>query len=106
MRSAVPSAPDRRRVDKFRLSPAGEGVHVSSHVPPGRRRGRVAGLAVASLVVSPLVALAPAASAAPDDTDVVINELYARGGSNSQPYTNKFVELYNPTDEAISLDGM
>lgn len=67
-------------------------------------RGGVAGLAAATLLLTPFVAATPAA-AAPDGSDLVINELYARGGSANQPYTHKFIELYNPTDEEISLDG-
>ncbi|WP_246205368.1 ExeM/NucH family extracellular endonuclease [Agromyces salentinus] len=48
---------------------------------------------------------APPALAATDGSGVVINEVYARGGSANQPYLNKFVELYNPTNEAVSLAG-
>src|SRR5690625_8028058 len=51
-----------------------------------------------------MVAALPAA-AATDDSDVVINEVYARGGSANQPYTTKFIELYNPTDASIDLAG-
>jgi 5'-nucleotidase len=65
----------------------------------------VAALAAGALLLAPAVAMLPAA-AEPDGSDVVINELYARGGSANQPYTNKFVELYNPTGEDIELDGM
>ncbi len=36
---------------------------------------------------------------------VVINEAYLSGGSAGAAYTNKFIELYNPTDVEISLDG-
>ena len=36
---------------------------------------------------------------------VVINEFYGRGGSANQPYTHKFVELYNPTDATVDLAG-
>ncbi|MBD8078813.1 ExeM/NucH family extracellular endonuclease [Cellulosimicrobium arenosum] len=54
----------------------------------------------------PLTAVvAPAATAAPDGDAVVINEAYLSGGSANAPYTNKFVELYNPTDAPVSLDG-
>ncbi|MFF2371782.1 ExeM/NucH family extracellular endonuclease [Agromyces sp. NPDC058110] len=48
---------------------------------------------------------APPAFAATDGSGVVINEVYARGGSANQPFANKFVELYNPTDSAVSLAG-
>ncbi len=81
---------------------------ILSRFPRGstiRRRGGVAAVGVLSLVIAPIVAATPAA-AVPDGSDVVINELYARGGSANQRYTNKFVELYNPTEEAVSLDGM
>ncbi|MBD5785241.1 ExeM/NucH family extracellular endonuclease [Cellulosimicrobium terreum] len=54
----------------------------------------------------PLSVTATAATAAPDDGGVVINEAYLSGGSANAPYTNKFVELYNPTDAAIDVSGM
>ena len=56
-----------------------------------------------SLVVAPLVALS--ASASTDGTGVIINEAYLSGGSAGSAYKNKFVELYNPTTAAISLEG-
>ncbi|WP_054952656.1 ExeM/NucH family extracellular endonuclease [Flaviflexus massiliensis] len=65
---------------------------------------RTAQIGACALVLTPMWALP--AQAAPDGSDVVINEVYARGGSENQPYKNKFIELYNPTDKAISLDGM
>ncbi|MGC5629388.1 ExeM/NucH family extracellular endonuclease [Georgenia sp. Z1344] len=65
--------------------------------------GAVVALGLTSVVV-PVAAL-PAA-AAPDDSAVVITEYYARGGSANAPYQQKFVELYNPTDEPIDLSGM
>ncbi|MCK6209695.1 ExeM/NucH family extracellular endonuclease [Georgenia sp. EYE_87] len=69
------------------------------------RKAEVAAAAVGAVVLAPLVGLAPA-SAAPDGSGVIINEFYGRGGSANAPYTHKFVELYNPTDQAISLSGM
>ncbi|WP_343319220.1 ExeM/NucH family extracellular endonuclease [Arthrobacter sp. TMP15] len=49
----------------------------------------------------------PAAAAALSATApaVVINEAYLNGGSTNAVYKNKFVELYNPTEADISLDG-
>ena len=74
---------------------------------PGRstiqRLSAVAAAAAGALVVG-LVG-APPAFAAVDGSGVVINEVYARGGSANQPYVNKFVELYNPTDADVSLSG-
>lgn len=54
------------------------------------------GLAAAPLAVLP-------ASADTSGTGVVINEAYLSGGSAGAAYTNKFVELYNPTDAAIDI---
>ncbi|KAE8764609.1 ExeM/NucH family extracellular endonuclease [Georgenia thermotolerans] len=75
---------------------------MSPHRSTVRRAGAVA--AGCAVVLAPLVA-APA-FAAPDGSGVVINEVYARGGSANQPYTNKFVELFNPTDAPVSLAGL
>ena len=52
-----------------------------------------AGLAVA---VAGLASVSPA-SANPAGTGLVINEVYADGGSAGATYTNKYVELANPT---------
>ncbi|ANJ28007.1 ExeM/NucH family extracellular endonuclease [Agromyces aureus] len=68
-----------------------------------QRLSAIAATAAAALFVGLLGA--PPAFAATDGSGVVINEVYARGGSASQPYTNKFVELYNPTNAAVSLAG-
>ncbi|GAA4172367.1 ExeM/NucH family extracellular endonuclease [Gryllotalpicola koreensis] len=38
-------------------------------------------------------------------TGLVISEAYVNGGSSGASYLNKFVELYNPSSAAISLDG-
>ncbi|MCW4458815.1 ExeM/NucH family extracellular endonuclease [Microbacterium sp. MPKO10] len=69
-----------------------------------RPRVIVTASALLGLACAPLAAL-PAA-AAPDATGVVINEAYLSGGSAGAAFENKFVELYNPTDAAIALDGM
>ncbi|MEH7334313.1 DUF4350 domain-containing protein [Neobacillus drentensis] len=36
---------------------------------------------------------------------VVISQVYGGGGNGSAVYTNDFIELYNPTDSDVSLDG-
>ncbi|MGV9182937.1 ExeM/NucH family extracellular endonuclease [Arcanobacterium canis] len=58
------------------------------------------GLAV---LLTPFVA--PMASAIKDATKVVINEVYTFGGTKAGVYPD-FVELYNPSDQQISLEGM
>lgn len=52
------------------------------------------------------VGLTAPASAAPDATNVVINEVYGGGGNSGATYTHDFVELYNPTGEPIDLTGL
>ncbi|GAT72263.1 outer membrane adhesin like proteiin [Microbacterium sp. HM58-2] len=72
-----------------------------------RNRGRVGALAltcVAALGAGALVATPAAANTS--GTGVVINEAYLSGGSAGAAFTNKFVELHNPTDAPVTLDGM
>jgi 5'-nucleotidase len=57
------------------------------------------------LVVSPL-AMIPAAQAAPDGSGLVISEVYGGGGNSGATFNADFVELYNPTDSAVSLAGL
>ncbi|WP_461638234.1 ExeM/NucH family extracellular endonuclease [Leucobacter sp. BZR 635] len=65
--------------------------------------------AALSLGMAGLVGIAPASATtqpgAESTTGVVINEAYLSGGSTGAAFTNKFVELFNPTAEAIRLDG-
>ncbi|WP_082624302.1 ExeM/NucH family extracellular endonuclease [Nocardioides sp. Soil805] len=70
--------------------------------PPFRRSSVLVGLAVAAtgLVATPLTA-----TANPAGTGLVISEVYGGGGNSGATYTNDFIELYNPTDAAISLTG-
>lgn len=66
------------------------------------RRTVVAALAVALAIPTIAFTAAPAEAA----TDhVVINEAYLNGGSSGATYTSKYVELYNPSNTAVSVDG-
>lgn len=58
----------------------------------------------AALAVSGLSAL-QATPAQAASTGLVINEVYGGGGNNGAVYTNDYIELFNPTDTPISLDG-
>lgn len=60
-------------------------------------------LTATACALTGLTVLAPSADAASDS--LVINEVYARGGSANQPYRTKFVELFNKTAAAIDLTG-
>jgi len=37
--------------------------------------------------------------------NVVISQVFGAGGNSNAPFTHDFVELFNPTDKAISLEG-
>ena len=68
------------------------------------RKSLGAALAIA-LAAGTVSVVAPTASAAPDGSNVVINEVYGGGGNKGATYTHDFVELYNPTDQEIDLEG-
>jgi len=55
-----------------------------------------------------LFAPVPIASANADGTGLVIREVYGGGGTTngSAAYKTDFVELYNPTDAPLSVDGL
>jgi 5'-nucleotidase len=75
-------------------------------MPSSRKRfglGIVA-MAVASSGIS-VFAAAPAL-ANPTGTGLVINEVYGAGGNSGAVYNADYVELYNPTKDAVSLGGL
>ena len=51
-----------------------------------------------SIITIPTTAVANTAG-----TGLVISQVYGGGGNSGATYTHDFIELYNPTDEAISL---
>ncbi|WP_311390064.1 ExeM/NucH family extracellular endonuclease, partial [Corynebacterium haemomassiliense] len=69
---------------------------------PRKSLGAAFAIALAAGTVS---VVAPTASAAPDGSNVVINEVYGGGGNKGATYTHDFVELYNPTDQDIDITG-
>ena len=69
-----------------------------------RISARTLALALAGATAASL-AVVPQATAAPSNTLPVINEVYGDGGNNGSVYSNDFIELYNPTATAVSLDG-
>lgn len=58
-----------------------------------------------ALAAGTVSVVAPTASAAPDGSNVVINEVYGGGGNSGSVFSNDFVELYNPTDKDIDITG-
>ena len=67
------------------------------------RKRAVVGL---SLAVAATGFYAHPASANPAGDGLVISEAYLNGGSAGATYTNKYVELYNPTNADIPLTGL
>lgn len=65
-----------------------------------------AAAATATAVGAAGLAFVPVATATPDGNQIVINEVYSNGAGLSGPYLNDFIELYNPSDDPIILDGM
>ncbi|MCB8956674.1 MAG: ExeM/NucH family extracellular endonuclease [Nocardioides sp.] len=68
------------------------------------RRALAAAAGLAAAVTG--TTLLPSAPAAAVSTGLVISEAYVNGGSANATYTNKYVELFNPTGSAISLGGL
>ncbi|KAA1374566.1 ExeM/NucH family extracellular endonuclease [Aeromicrobium fastidiosum] len=62
------------------------------------------GAAAAAVAIASLIAL-PATPASAAGAGVVINEIYPNGGSGGGTYQGRFYELYNSTDQAVSVDG-
>ena len=60
---------------------------------------------IVALAAGTVSVVAPNATAAPDGSNVVINEVYGGGGNSGARYNHDFVELYNPTDQDINLTG-
>ena len=71
---------------------------------PARRGAAL--LAGAGLIATAAVGVPSAALAAPDRSGVVISEVYGGGGNSGAPLTNDFVELFNPTGDAVDLAGL
>ncbi|NPC96774.1 ExeM/NucH family extracellular endonuclease [Nocardioides sp. zg-DK7169] len=76
---------------------------------PARRgpRRAVAATAALAVAVTGLAAYAVSpASATTASSGLVISEAYGGGGNSGATYTHDFIELHNPTDAPISVDGL
>jgi 5'-nucleotidase len=65
---------------------------------------RVGGVLLGAALVGGVLAAAPA-QATPAGDDLVISEAYLNGGSSGATHLNKYVEVFNPTDEDIDVSG-
>lgn len=74
---------------------------------PYHRRLRAAQITLTTLAMAGGVLAAATApvQANPSGTGLVVSEVYGGGGNAGATWTNDFVELYNPTDAAIDVDG-
>ena len=58
-----------------------------------------------ALAAGTVSVVSPTAEAAPDGSNIIINEVYGGGGNRGSVYNNDFVELFNPTSAPIDLTG-
>ena len=58
-----------------------------------------------ALAAGTVSVVSPTAEAAPDGSNIIINEVYGGGGNSGSVYNNDFVELFNPTSAPIDLTG-
>jgi hypothetical protein len=65
---------------------------------------RYLSLLLAFLMMTGTTSIPVIAASAPA-THIVISQVYGGGGNSGAPYSNDFIELYNPTATAVSLDG-
>ncbi|MCM3702164.1 5'-nucleotidase C-terminal domain-containing protein [Paenibacillus macerans] len=59
------------------------------------------------MLLSIFVPFSPASvvQASPKNDQVVISQVYGGGGNSGAVYTHDFIELFNPTDQAVDLTG-
>lgn len=69
------------------------------------KKSFVARMGVGLALAASTLAIPSTAEATPAGDNIVIREVYLNGGSAASSYTNKFIELYNPTAEAIDVEG-
>lgn len=85
------------------------GVVLMSWIPGvgvARRRRLASALVLVALAGSEFALASTPARANPAGTGLVISEVYGGGGVAGAPYNADFVELFNPTSQAISLNGL
>jgi predicted extracellular nuclease len=69
------------------------------------KKSFLARLGVGLALATSTLAIPSSAGATPAGDNVVIREVYLNGGSAGSSYTNKFIELYNPTTTSIDVNG-
>ena len=61
--------------------------------------------ALCGAMAVPMLAPVRAAPRMQAGTNIVISQVYGGGGNSGAPYLNDFVELYNPSNSSISVNG-
>ena len=70
--------------------------------------GKVITVAVTSSIETGSLVSAPTDAVIKEELKndhLIINQVYGGGANDSTPVSHSFIELYNPTDNAISLEG-
>src|SRR5699024_4755079 len=81
-------------------------LFMSSSPKPASSARRLRTFALAAVASTSLTTIAvPAVQATPEGDNVVISEVFGGGGNSGAPLVNDFIELFNPTEEAIDLAG-
>src|SRR3954451_12779074 len=91
------------RYRKYPGCAASFGAHLSRGAVMSVRPALSVAVALATAAVP--LALASPSHAATDATKVVISEVYGGGGAAASTWSRDYVELYNPTDQAVDLSG-
>ncbi|MCG7323745.1 lamin tail domain-containing protein, partial [Arsenicicoccus bolidensis] len=65
----------------------------------------VSRVSAVALLATTATAVPVMAQAVDQASPVVISEVFGGGGNTGAPYRNDFVELYNSSDQSVSLDG-
>jgi 5'-nucleotidase len=91
----------------MRVVGCGHHPHVTKDTTPmGNPLTRTTAALGAAVVLAPAALLSALPATAADlPPGVVINEAYLSGGSAGAAYRNKFVELYNSSEQDVSLEG-
>jgi uncharacterized protein len=72
---------------------------------PENSLARGARIALATVAVALVAAVAATPAGAAPSTGLVVNEVYGGGGNSGATYTNDFIEITNRGSSAVSVDG-
>lgn len=85
-----------------------EGANGENYTLTEAEIGKVITVAVTSSIETGSLVSAPTDAVIKEELKndhLIINQVYGGGANDSTPVSHSFIELYNPTDNAISLEG-